>query len=185
MQAHRSIPGSIVSRVLPALPLLTLPWLPAGGTSQMSNRTPAEQTPETARFYWKYAALAASAHNSGGRFDTQLATVTTSPWLRKELRESKDSAAQQAFENAMREEEQTLFRVQAQEGSQALHLGSQGIWLATLDLALADADSRASPAPFLNVWPRSTSMPVPGRCLPGPARPSMPPLPSTQESPSC
>lgn len=110
MQARRSIPSSTSSRFLRALVLLTLPWLLACGTSQKANRTPAEQIPETAQFYWKYAALAANVYNSGGRFDTQLSTVTTSPWLREELRKSKDAVAQRAFDKALLEEEQRLFR---------------------------------------------------------------------------
>lgn len=103
-------PDTFFNGLRRALPMLICPWLLACGTSNQAHRPSAEKAQETAKFYWKYAALAANVYNTAGRVDTQFSTMATSSWIRDEIRESKDQAAQDEFEKRLQSDKERMYR---------------------------------------------------------------------------
>jgi hypothetical protein len=110
MHAYRSGFKPTFNGFLRALPMLSLPWLLACGVTNHAHRTSADKTLETANFYWKYAALAANVYETAGRIDTQFTTISTSTWIRDELRDSQDQTAKDEFEALLKIDKERMYQ---------------------------------------------------------------------------
>jgi hypothetical protein len=82
-------------------------WL-CGCASQ--SVTPQARLPETARFYWPYAALASQVYQPADRLDNDRLLAAASPWIRSEVEQARDPALTATLARMLEGDLVTLYR---------------------------------------------------------------------------